>query len=107
MIKRAMERLPNAGKGIFRLGGGGGDGDGDEVPKWNGSFNSKSSSTCLTFNLGKKPHPANCLNEKGGCKYNHICDAYVSDKGPGGRCGSDKHARINCDNPARVSKEQK
>ena len=79
MIKRAMERLPNAGKRIFRPGGGGGDGDGDEEPKWNGSFNPKSTATCLTFNLGKKQHPANCLNEKGGCKFNHACDAYVSD----------------------------
>ena len=106
MIKRAMERLPNAGKRIFRPGSGGGDGDGDEEPKWNGSFNPKSTQTCLTFNLGKKQHPANCLNEKGGCKFNHACDAYVSDKGPGGRCGSVKHGRHNCDNPARVSKEQ-
>ena len=106
MIKRAIERLPNAGKRIFRPGGGGGDGDGDEEPKWNGSFNPKSTATCLTFNLGKKQHPANCLNEKGGCKFNHACDAYVSDKGPGGRCGSVKHGRHNCDNPAKVSKEQ-
>ena len=41
-----------------------------------------------TFNLGKKKHPANCLNEKGGCKFKHVCDAYVGDKGTGGRCGS-------------------
>ena len=106
MIKRAMERLPNAGKPIFRPGGGGGDGDGDKEPKWNGSFNPKSSQTCLTFNLGNKQHPASCLNEKGGCKFNHACDAYVSDQGPKGRCGSVKHGRHNCDNPARVSKEQ-
>ena len=106
MIKRAMERLPNAGKRIFRPGGGGGDGDGDEEPKWNGSFNQKSTATCLTFNLGKKQHPANCLNERGGCKFNHACDAYVSDQGKGGRCGSVKHGRHNCDNPAKVSKEQ-
>ena len=106
MIKRAMERLPKPPSGIFR-GGGGGNGDGDEEPKWNGSFNSKSAATCLTFNLGKKKHPANCLNEKGGCKFNHVCDAYVGDKGPGGRCGSDKHARHNCDNPAKQPTEQK
>ena len=107
MIKRAMERLPKDWpKGIFRPGGGG-DGDGDEGPKWNGSFNTKSAATCLTFNLGKKQHPSNCLNEKGGCKFNHICDAFVSDKGPKGRCGSDKHGRHNCDNPAKVSTEQK
>ena len=107
MIKRAMERLPKDWpKGIFRPGGGG-DGDGDEGAKWNGSFNTKSAATCLTFNLGKKQHPSNCLNEKGGCKFNHICDAFVSDKGPKGRCGSDKHGRHNCDNPAKVSTEQK
>ena len=105
MIKRAMERLPKPPSGIFR-GGGGGNGDGDEEPKWNGSFNSKSAATCLTFNLGKKQHPTNCLNEKGGCKFNHACDQYVSDQGPKGRCGSVKHGRHNCDNPAKVSKEQ-
>ena len=110
MIKRAMERLPRPPAGIFRGGGGsgsGGGGDADDEPKWNGSFNAKSSSTCLTFNLGKKKHPANCLNEKGGCKFNHVCDAYVGDKGPGGRCGSDKHHRLNCDNPAKQPSEQK
>ena len=53
-----------------------------------------------------KQHPASCLNEKGGCKFNHACDAYVSDQGPKGRCGSVKHGRHNCDNPAKVSKEQ-
>ena len=106
MLKRAMERLPfRTSTGIFR--GNGGNGDGGEGPKWNGSFNSKSAGTCLTFNLGKKQHPATCLNEKGGCKFNHVCDAFVGDKGPGGRCGSDKHGRQNCDNPAKQSTEQK
>ena len=28
---------------------------------------------------GQEAAPANCLNEKGGCKFNHACDAYVSD----------------------------
>ena len=106
MIKRAMERLPKTPTGIFRGGGGGSNGDGGEETKWNGSFNTKAAGSCLTFNLGKKQHPANCLNEKGGCKYNHVCDAYVGDKGPKGRCGSDKHGRSNCDNPAKQSAEQ-
>ena len=106
MLKRAMERLPfRTSTGIFR--GNGGNGDGGEGPKWNGSFNSKAAGSCLTFNLGKKQHPATCLNEKGGCKFNHVCDAFVGDKGPGGRCGSDKHGRQNCDNPAKQSTEQK
>ena len=32
-------------------------------------------------------------------KYDHVCDQWVTDKGPKGRCLSAKHKRGECDNP--------
>ena len=92
MLKRAKDRTPS--KRIFR-----GDDldDGDEPIKWNGSWDKRASKVCITFNLGKKAHPASCLNSKGGCKFNHICDHWVSDKGTKGTCGGD-HPRVSCTN---------
>ena len=34
---------------------------------------------------------------------NHICDHYVTDKGPKGQCGG-KHPRIKCNNPNKCDK---
>ena len=79
------------------------DGGGPGAKKWNGAFNGKSQTCCLTFNLGKKEHPASALNDNGSCKYNHICDHFVTDKGPRGQCGG-KHARSKCDNPNKCDK---
>lgn len=90
---------------IFRPSGtdpngtnGGGDGK-----KWNGSWNGKASTCCITFNLGRKDHPASALTESGSCRHNHICDAWVTDKGPKGQCGG-KHPRVKCDNPNKCDK---
>ena len=100
-MRRARERTPKASlsdkeRDIFRTDG----------VEWNGSWNRKSASTCITFNLGNKKHPASSLNERGGCKFNHACDQWVSDKGPHGRCGGD-HPRVKCDNPNKCDKELK
>ena len=103
MLKRAVERAPKSAadknKDIFRPGAD----DGAEL-QWNGSWNRKAKEACITFNLGNKKHPAKCLNERGGCKFNHVCDHWVDDKGPGGTCGGD-HPRIRCDNPHKCDKK--
>ena len=39
------------------------------------------------------------LTAEGKCKYDHVCDQWVTDKGPKGRCLSAKHKRGECDNP--------
>ena len=103
----AMTRL-YPGAGIFRAHPGkGGNGTqpggaGDRV--WNGKFNSSSSKCCSYFNLNRD-HPSTALQPDGTCKARHACDAWVDNKGKGGRClgsaGTPGHARHNCDNPHR------
>ena len=71
---------------------------------WNGKFNSSSSKLCSHFNFNRD-HPATALQPDGTCKARHACDAWVDNKGKGGRClgsaGTAGHARHNCDNPHR------
>ena len=44
-------------------------------------------------------HGKRVLTAEGKCKYDHVCDQWVTDKGPKGRCLSAKHKRGECDNP--------
>ena len=62
--------------------------------KPNGKFDANAKKCCVDFNLGR---PCKRLNQDGSCKFNHRCNQFVSDKGPGGVCfGS--HARCHgCD----------
>ena len=78
-------------------------GGGKDV-KWNGNYDRNATTTCLSYNLGTE-HRAKSLNEKGTCKHNHVCDHWVSDKGPGGTCGG-RHPRSKCDNPNKCDKKQ-
>ena len=71
--------------------------------KWNGNYNRKATTPCFSFNMGT-PHPSRSLDEKGTCKHNHVCDHWVSDKGPRGTCGG-KHPRSRCDNPNKCDKQ--
>ena len=70
---------------------------------FNGNF-TRGGSPCISFNLGIKKHPASSLDSNGKCRYNHICDQWVSGKGPKGICGSDQHHRKACDNPNKIDK---
>ena len=78
--------------------------DGKGKSKWTGNFDRNASTTCHSYNMGTE-HPRSSLNEKGTCKYNHVCDHWVSDKGPGGTCGG-RHPRFKCDNPNKCDKKQ-
>ena len=80
-----------------------GKGKGNEI-KWNGNYDRNATTTCLSYNLGTEHRPRS-LNEKGTCKHNHVCDQWVSDKGPGGTCGG-RHPRSKCDNPNKCDKKQ-
>ena len=71
--------------------------------KWNGKFNTKpDAKPCFAFNSGIEHDPSK-LTSDGTCKFAHVCDHWVSDQGPGGRClgkkGTAGHARHACDNP--------
>ena len=78
---------------------------GESSVKWNGNYNKKATTTCFSFNLNQS-HPARSLDEKGTCKHLHACDAWVSDKGPGGTCGGN-HPRWKCANPKKCDKPVK
>ena len=64
---------------------------------WNGKFDS-AARPCAAHNLGQEH---NKLNKDGACPFNHVCDQWVTGKGPGGRCESSSHARHACDNPSK------
>ena len=68
----------------------------------NGKFSASSGACCVFFNTGKE-HPASALHPDGTCKFNHVCDHWVSNKGKNGKClgtaGTKGHCRATCDNP--------
>ena len=76
---------------------------GNREVKWNGNYDRNATTTCLSYNLGTE-HKARSLNDKGTCKHNHVCDHWVSDKGPGGTCGG-RHPRSKCDNPNKCDQK--
>jgi hypothetical protein len=81
---------PTGGKKI----GGGKDGK-DEVYKGTVSeCNTNSKMGCVAWNLGNG-HLAKHVDSNGKCKFNHVCDAWVTDKGPRGSCGG-THKRGAC-----------
>ena len=101
--KRHGSFRPTPGKGEDTRSGGGAGSD-EAGPKYNGRFNAKSTEVCWFFNSGQ-PHRPDHLYTDGTCKRNHVCDKWVSNKGPGGVCkgteGTKGHARSACDNPHR------
>ena len=65
--------------------------------EWNGKFNHHGRA-CEVFNSGGK-HAAWQLHPDGTCKFNHVCNKWVSNKGPNGRCLDPGHTRDKCTNP--------
>ena len=67
-------------------------------PVWNGKFNSDAlARPCAAYNLGQDHIK---LNADGSCPFNHVCNQWVSGKGPGAQCKS-KHPRVSCDNSSK------
>ena len=69
--------------------------------KFNGKFTA-SGRPCGAFNVNGDHH-VHMLTADGTCKFNHVCDHWVSGKGKNGRClgekGTPGHRRDACDNP--------
>ena len=78
----------------------GGKPSGGPAVKFNGKFNSTSPRYCAAFNRNTA-HSENMLNPDGSCKFNHVCNKWVKNKGKGGRCLSTSHGCHACDNPER------
>ena len=71
--------------------------------KWN-KGDTKTGRPCLCFNsVPPRVHFSRELFDDGTCKGAHVCDKWVSNKGPNGRClgteGTAGHNRSACDNP--------
>ena len=80
--------------------------EGTEAKEWNGEFQPPGNSKvqpCPYFNSGKK-HEAKHLTSTGKCIFRHVCNHWVSDKGPGGRCESCDHNWPKCDHPHKCDK---
>ena len=55
----------------------------EKEAKWNNKFNrDKDAKPCSAFNNGVT-HNAFQLKADGSCRFGHVCDHWVSDKGPG------------------------
>ena len=86
---------------IFRSTGGnpGASKSGGKI-EWNNKFTASSMRCCPAFN-NKTEHQQNALfQDSGTCKFNHVCSAWVSDKGKAGKC-LQNHPKIACTNPKR------
>ena len=104
-----MEAQVNEGmffrpRGGTTAGGGAKDDDKESDVVYNGKFAS-AGKVCKVFNKKDGKHIANMLFTDGRCKFNHVCNHWVSNKGKHGRCmgsaGTPGHAGFNCDNPSK------
>lgn len=73
--------------------------------KWNGKDTPGAAKACFTFQFRGREHPPGSLLPDGTCKFKHICDHWVSNKGPGGVCGA-CHGRHECDSAHKCAAKQ-
>ena len=77
--------------------------DGDN--EWNGAWSHDAVTVCWAFNRKQQKHRESSLLPDGTCKHRHICDAFVSNKGPAGKCEGN-HPRFKCNNTFKIDKPQ-
>ena len=78
----------------------------DEDKKiWNGHCTENASTVCWAFNQKHQKHRESTLTADGRCKHRHVCDAFVSNKGPGGKCEGN-HPRYQCTSSHKIDKPQ-
>ena len=73
-----------------------------DAAAWNGRSSERAAKACVDFNLGKE---CTHLFANGTCRFKHCCDAWVTNKGKDGICGSTKHTRNTCDNPDKGARQ--
>ena len=68
---------------------------------WNGRFQPTSSKAncCPAFNRNKAHDNPKFLTADGTCRFRHVCNHWVTDKGPSGRCHNQDHGWHNFTNP--------
>ena len=79
-------------------------------PPYNGQCQPATSraNCCPYFNRNKAHDNPKHLNSRGNCIFRHVCNHWVDNKGPSGRClgsaGQPGHGWYNCDNPNKCDK---
>jgi len=76
-------------------------------PEWNSKFSKDATKGCCAVYNSLNPdakHGRKQLDEHGTCRFRHVCNQWVSDKGPNGICGSASHSRRDCNNPSKCDK---
>ena len=77
-----------------------------EGKTWNGEFQPADRSgvaICPYFNNGKEHEPKH-LTSTGKCVFRHVCNHWVDNKGPNGRCESAEHSWPKCDHSHKCDK---
>ena len=72
---------------------------------WNGKCqpaNSKAN-LCQAYNRNKAHDNPKHMTSDGTCRFRHLCNHWVTDKGPSGKCMSAEHGWHNCSNPAKCA----
>lgn len=72
---------------------------------WNGKCQPATSKAncCQAYNRNKAHDNPRFLTSDGTCRFRHLCNHWVTDKGPSGRCLDPKHGWHNCTNPNKCS----
>ena len=68
-----------------------------QAVEWNNKFSRSAIRCCPAYNKNV-PHTPDLLFGDGTCRFNHVCNHFVSDKGPKGQCRG-AHRALQCDNP--------
>ena len=69
--------------------------------KWNNKDSPNANGVCKTYNFKDAEHPKQHLHKDGTCKFRHVCNHWVTGKGPGGMCEGD-HPKWACNNPDKT-----
>ena len=70
--------------------------------KWNGKDSPSANGVCKTYNFKDAEHPPQHLHKDGTCKFPHVCNKWVTGKGPGGMC-LENHPAYSCTNPNKTN----
>ena len=69
---------------------------------WNDKCSPNARKICKSYNFKDAKHPAQHLYNDGTCKFRHVCNKWVTGKGPGGMC-EQNHPAWACTNPDRTN----
>ena len=101
----ALDKARRLGQAFSDAAGKKGDPSGGPVDgggkTWNGKCQPVSSKAnfCQAFNRNKAHDNPKHLTSDGTCRFRHLCNHWVTDKGPSGRCLAADHGWWSCNNP--------